>query len=76
MELKILYYLNHPNVVKLYAHFTDDYHIFLLMEYVEGGELMLRLKRDESYTSIIIEQVTNVIGYLHKHNIIHRDIKP
>ena len=35
--LKILYALDHPNIVKLYTHFCDDYHIFLLMEYIEGG---------------------------------------
>ena len=43
-ELKIHYKLNHPNIVKLYTHFDDEYHIFLLMEYVEGGILMNKLK--------------------------------
>jgi serine/threonine protein kinase len=43
-ELKIQYRLDHPNIVKLYAHFSDEYHIFLLMEYAPGGTLMQKLK--------------------------------
>lgn len=43
-ELKIHYQLDHPHIVKLYTHFSDEYHVFLLMEYVEGGILMEKLK--------------------------------
>jgi serine/threonine protein kinase len=41
-ELKIHYKLSntHPNITKLYAHFEDEYHLFLLMEYMEDGTLM------------------------------------
>ena len=34
IELKILSQINHPNIVKAYQSFTDDYHYFILMEYV------------------------------------------
>ena len=34
LELKLLYVLDHPNIVKLYGHFQDEYHVFLLMEYL------------------------------------------
>lgn len=46
-ELRIHYLLSHPNIIKLYSHFEDEYHIFLLMEYAEGGILMDRLKCGE-----------------------------
>ena len=39
-ELKIHYSLNYPNIIKLYTHFDDEYHVFLVMEYGEGGMLM------------------------------------
>ncbi len=39
-ELKIHYSLSHPNIVKLYSHFEDEYHIFLMMEYACDGTLM------------------------------------
>ena len=45
-ELKIHYSLNHPNIVKLYTHFEDDYHVFLLMEYIDGGQLMQYAKAE------------------------------
>lgn len=60
-ELKIHYKLNHPNIVKLYTHFQDDYHLFLLMEYAEGGQLMNHLKRDEQFVSRSVEQVIDAV---------------
>ena len=39
-ELRIHYSLDHPNVVKLYSHFEDEYHIFLLMELSANGSLI------------------------------------
>lgn len=44
LELRIHYMLDHPNIIKLYGHFDDEYHIFLLMEYAEGGILLKKLK--------------------------------
>ena len=38
-EVEIMYKLRHPNVVKLFGHFEDNTYCYLLMEYVEGGEL-------------------------------------
>lgn len=34
-----MYQLNHPNIVKLYNHWEDQDHLFLLMEYMGGGNL-------------------------------------
>jgi len=43
-ELRIHYSLSHPNVVQLYGHFDDEYHIFLVIEYACDGSLIDRLK--------------------------------
>ena len=43
-ELSILRQLNHPNIVKAYDSFTDDFHIFIVMEYVHGLLLVKKLK--------------------------------
>jgi serine/threonine protein kinase len=75
-ELKILYLCNHPHIIKLYTHFSDDYHIFLLMEYGEGGVLMSQLKQTEKYVANVLDQLINAVQYLHSLRIVHRDIKP
>ena len=38
-EVEIMYKIHHPNVVKLYGHFEDNTYCYLLMEYIERGEL-------------------------------------
>jgi serine/threonine protein kinase len=38
-EIKIMYSLNHPNIVKLFSHFEDDLSIYLIIEYAERGQL-------------------------------------
>lgn len=75
-ELKIHYRLDHPNIIKLYTHFDDEYHIFLLMEYAEGGILMDKLKCTEDIASRYVEQAIDALQYMHKLKIAHRDIKP
>ena len=77
-ELKIHYLLsnNHPNITKLYAHFHDEYHIFLLMEYIEDGTLMNHLQSHEIFVSDVVTQVLDAVEHLHRNRVIHRDIKP
>lgn len=76
LEVKLLYLLDHPNVVKLYGHFSDDYHVFLLMEYVEGGQLLARLGSSEKYVARVMEPLIDAVEHLHSRDIVHRDIKP
>jgi serine/threonine protein kinase len=64
-EVKLLYQLDHPNIVKLYGHFSDDYHVFLLMEYVEGGQLLAKLNSHESYVAKVMEPLLEVVEHLH-----------
>lgn len=47
-EIKIQFYLNHPNIVKLYSFFDDELHFYILMEYMEGGSLYSYLKKNKT----------------------------
>jgi serine/threonine protein kinase len=70
-ELKIMYSLNHPNIVKLYSHFEDDLNIYLIMEYAERGQLYQNLMTNpaKKFTEIevakIVFQIVEAMKYMH-----------
>ena len=46
-EKKILDVIDHPFLVKLYGTFQDDHNLYMIMEYVVGGELFTYLRRNQ-----------------------------
>lgn len=79
-EVVILRLLRHPHVISLREILDSRTHIYIVMEFVEGGELydLIQLKRKlpESHVNRIIFQLLSTVAYLHKCGIIHRDLKP
>uniref|UniRef100_A0A0R0GAV6 non-specific serine/threonine protein kinase n=1 Tax=Glycine max TaxID=3847 RepID=A0A0R0GAV6_SOYBN len=67
-------------IVKLYYSFQDAEHLYLIMEYLPGGDIMTLLMREETLTETVarfyVAQSVIAIESIHKHNYIHRDIKP
>ncbi|XP_016489243.1 uncharacterized protein LOC107809163 [Nicotiana tabacum] len=67
-------------IVKLYYSFQDAEYLYLIMEYLPGGDMMTLLIREdtlsESVAKFYIAQTVLAIESIHKHNYIHRDIKP
>ncbi|KAH9802046.1 AGC kinase family protein [Citrus sinensis] len=67
-------------IVKLYYSFQDAEYLYLIMEYLPGGDVMTLLMREETLTETVarfyIAQSVLAIESIHKHNYIHRDIKP
>lgn len=72
--------LNHPNVVQVYDVGTSEDRHFIVMEYIRGKTLkqliQLRgaLHKEEAVS--IMKQLLSAVAEAHRHNIIHRDIKP
>lgn len=65
-------------IVKLFYSFQDAEYLYLIMEYLAGGDLMTLLMREETLTETVarfyIAQTVLAIESIHKHNYIHRSI--
>lgn len=70
----------HPNIVRLVDVQSDSLHIYLIMELLEGGELLTRIKKMETFTEAragkIMKQLVSAVAYLHSKDVVHRDLKP
>ena len=71
---------NSPWIVELKASFQEDDYLYLVMEYLPGGDLMnLLIKKDilsEDEAKFYISELILAIESIHKLDCIHRDIKP
>lgn len=76
-ERKILEH-NHPFIVTLKRTFSSDKKLYFLMDYYSGGDLATLIykkgKFDEITAKFYLAQLVLVLCYLHKNNIIHRDL--
>ncbi|KAK4748144.1 hypothetical protein SAY87_014730 [Trapa incisa] len=67
-------------IVKLYCSFQDEEFLYLIMEYLPGGDMMTLLMRKDILTEeesrFYVAETVLAIESIHKHNYIHRDIKP
>lgn len=83
-EAHLLASLNHPNLPRIYDHFSENGRWYLVMDFVEGETLEQRLTKAQGGTLPVSEalsigiQLAKVLGYLHTRPtpIIFRDLKP
>lgn len=79
-EINILHLCTHPHIIRLYEVIDTPTDIFLVNEYVSGGELFDyivskgRLSSDEARN--FFHQIVSGIEYCHFQKIVHRDLKP
>ena len=63
----------------MYGFFDDKNHLYIVLEYMDGGTLYQKLKKgklSQQQAAIVIKQITESIEYLHDLGIAHSDIKP
>jgi protein-serine/threonine kinase len=79
-ERDVLAESNSPWVVQLYYSFQDSSYLYLLMEFLPGGDLMTMLIKydtfSEDVTRFYMAECILAIEAVHKLGFIHRDIKP
>ena len=72
--------LKHPNIVIVYDLGEQDGFPYIVMEYLSGDPLDKIIQSGQpqplAYKLKIIEQVCYALGYAHRNDVIHRDVKP
>ena len=79
-EREILSKLHNNFIVNMYYAFQDKDNLYLVMDYLKGGDLRFHLTRhnrfSEEQSRFFICNIITALEYIHSKNIIHRDIKP
>ncbi|XP_023840103.1 5'-AMP-activated protein kinase catalytic subunit alpha-1-like [Salvelinus namaycush] len=79
-EIQNLKLFRHPHIIKLYQVISTPTDIFMVMEYVSGGELFDYIckngKLDEKESRRLFQQIISAVDYCHRHMVVHRDLKP
>ncbi len=70
----------HPQIPSLYAYFEQEEHLYLIEEWVEGKNFLHELNENGAFNEHqiiqLLQDVLQILKFIHQHQIIHRDIKP
>lgn len=79
-EREILEHIAHPFLVKLIYAFQTKEKLYMVMDFVNGGELFFHLRKDKRFSEerakFYAAELFLALEHLHKHNIVYRDLKP
>ncbi|WP_102144046.1 serine/threonine-protein kinase PknH/PknJ [Mycobacterium hubeiense] len=71
--------LNHPNIVSVYSRGETDGQLWIAMQFVDGTDADAALRAGTMTPARavhIVAEVAKGLDYAHRHNVVHRDIKP
>ncbi len=79
-EIDTLCGLAHPRLVRFVESGRHEDSFYYVMDYLPGGSVRQRVKREGPQAPgaalQLIEQVGDALGHLHRHGLVHRDVKP
>lgn len=79
-ETRLLQEITFPFFVDLKTYFQDEKYVYMLFEFVSGGEMFSRLRKEGRFSNDValfyISEILLSIQYLHQQEIVYRDLKP
>ncbi len=79
-EIEVLSQLKHDQIPRWLDHFEFNQQFYLVYEYIPGDNLNDEIKREqrlsESKVRQILQQILEILIFVHQHGLIHRDINP
>ena len=79
-EREMLVRVRHPFLVNLWGTFQDVSNLYMVMDFVAGGELFSLLRKSQRFPNSVAKfyaaEVALALDYLHSLDIIYRDLKP
>ncbi|PPJ56725.1 hypothetical protein CBER1_08665 [Cercospora berteroae] len=79
-ERKMLQRCRHPFLITLWGTWQDSKNLYMVMDFIEGGELFSLLRKSQRFPNPVAKfyaaEVTLALEYLHSMDIIYRDLKP